>query len=318
MQSALKPRCIGCSNCVLACPFGVPKYDRRVRPDDEVRHVHRPHERGAQADVRVGVPERGAVVRHDRGVRRHPPRIAAARLPVRPPGGAHQGVHRRRRPRRRPARRRSAARPTSWLDDPFGLDDQVATDERRAGPRPSGLAARLPVRGRRPRTRSPAASSPATSCSAPGRWPPATSASPPGPSCARSTPASRGRSSPSPTSPVGDDLPVPLPDRRRPGRPAAPRRPRASSRSARSAPTSAASSTTRPSEDRWHCPCHEGNFEARTGRGDLRAADRGRSAASTSRSATTARSGRSAGRSEVPRVSVVQRGRARRRRWPST
>jgi Fe-S-cluster-containing dehydrogenase component len=25
-QSALKPRCIGCSNCVLACPFGVPKY----------------------------------------------------------------------------------------------------------------------------------------------------------------------------------------------------------------------------------------------------------------------------------------------------
>ena len=26
VQSALKPRCIGCSNCVLACPFGVPKY----------------------------------------------------------------------------------------------------------------------------------------------------------------------------------------------------------------------------------------------------------------------------------------------------
>jgi Fe-S-cluster-containing dehydrogenase component len=25
-QSALKPRCIGCSNCVIACPFGVPKY----------------------------------------------------------------------------------------------------------------------------------------------------------------------------------------------------------------------------------------------------------------------------------------------------
>src|SRR5689334_10820873 len=24
--SSLKPRCIGCSNCVLACPFGVPKY----------------------------------------------------------------------------------------------------------------------------------------------------------------------------------------------------------------------------------------------------------------------------------------------------
>lgn len=26
VQSALKPRCIGCSNCVLACPFGVPTY----------------------------------------------------------------------------------------------------------------------------------------------------------------------------------------------------------------------------------------------------------------------------------------------------
>ena len=26
VQSALKHRCIGCSNCVLACPFGVPKY----------------------------------------------------------------------------------------------------------------------------------------------------------------------------------------------------------------------------------------------------------------------------------------------------
>jgi Fe-S-cluster-containing dehydrogenase component len=26
VQSALKPRCIGCSNCVQACPFGVPKY----------------------------------------------------------------------------------------------------------------------------------------------------------------------------------------------------------------------------------------------------------------------------------------------------
>jgi Fe-S-cluster-containing dehydrogenase component len=25
-HTSLKPRCIGCSNCVLACPFGVPKY----------------------------------------------------------------------------------------------------------------------------------------------------------------------------------------------------------------------------------------------------------------------------------------------------
>jgi Fe-S-cluster-containing dehydrogenase component len=26
VQSSLGPRCIGCSNCVLSCPFGVPKY----------------------------------------------------------------------------------------------------------------------------------------------------------------------------------------------------------------------------------------------------------------------------------------------------
>ena len=25
VHSSLKPRCVGCSNCVLACPFGVPK-----------------------------------------------------------------------------------------------------------------------------------------------------------------------------------------------------------------------------------------------------------------------------------------------------
>jgi Fe-S-cluster-containing dehydrogenase component len=30
VQSALEARCIGCSNCVLACPFGVPKYVTRI------------------------------------------------------------------------------------------------------------------------------------------------------------------------------------------------------------------------------------------------------------------------------------------------
>jgi len=30
VQSSLKPRCIGCTNCVFACPFGVPKYDAKI------------------------------------------------------------------------------------------------------------------------------------------------------------------------------------------------------------------------------------------------------------------------------------------------
>jgi Fe-S-cluster-containing dehydrogenase component len=30
VQSALQSRCIGCSNCVLACPFGVPQYVERI------------------------------------------------------------------------------------------------------------------------------------------------------------------------------------------------------------------------------------------------------------------------------------------------
>ncbi|MBA4293155.1 4Fe-4S ferredoxin [bacterium] len=30
VQSSLKTRCIGCTNCLFACPFGVPKYDVEV------------------------------------------------------------------------------------------------------------------------------------------------------------------------------------------------------------------------------------------------------------------------------------------------
>ena len=30
VQSSLQPRCIGCSNCVMSCPFGVPKYRAEI------------------------------------------------------------------------------------------------------------------------------------------------------------------------------------------------------------------------------------------------------------------------------------------------
>jgi Fe-S-cluster-containing dehydrogenase component len=37
VRTALKPRCIGCSNCVLACPFGIPKifpeYEQMMKCD---------------------------------------------------------------------------------------------------------------------------------------------------------------------------------------------------------------------------------------------------------------------------------------------
>ncbi len=37
MGSSLKPRCIACSNCVLACPFGIPKlvpeYEQMMKCD---------------------------------------------------------------------------------------------------------------------------------------------------------------------------------------------------------------------------------------------------------------------------------------------
>ena len=63
-----------CNNCVLACPFGVPEDEDRLRPDDEVRHVLRPHLDGQEADVRHGLPQRGAVLRHGRAVRALRPR----------------------------------------------------------------------------------------------------------------------------------------------------------------------------------------------------------------------------------------------------
>ena len=67
VQSSLKPRCIGCSNCVLACPFGVPKYDARRGSDDEVRHVLRPHQHRPATDVRHRVPVGRARLHDHRG-----------------------------------------------------------------------------------------------------------------------------------------------------------------------------------------------------------------------------------------------------------
>ncbi len=74
VQSARKPRCIACNNCVLACPFGVPKMKTELAADDEVRHVLRPHLGRQEADVRDGLSERGAALRHAGGDRALRPR----------------------------------------------------------------------------------------------------------------------------------------------------------------------------------------------------------------------------------------------------
>ena len=69
VQSARKPRCIACGNCVMACPFGVPELYVDRADHDEVRHVLRPHVGRQEADVRDGLPEPGAVLRHARADR---------------------------------------------------------------------------------------------------------------------------------------------------------------------------------------------------------------------------------------------------------
>ena len=43
VQSARKPRCIACNNCVIACPFGVPKMNTGTREEiEKLRPLSRP------------------------------------------------------------------------------------------------------------------------------------------------------------------------------------------------------------------------------------------------------------------------------------
>ena len=267
MQSALKPRCIACSNCVLACPFGVPEVHGRARPDDEVRHVLRPHVRRATSRcARRSARARRSGTAPSRSSTRTRRGSLVRRLPVRPPGRAHQGVHRRRRPRGGPARRPRRPTRRTWLDDPFGLDERGRRHERRRAERRRRPGSATSPTRPPARTRSPAASSPATSSLGAGAmaagnvglavWTPAAH---------RSTPANPGRSSPLDDVAVGDTYLFRYPDRRRPGR------------SSSASPTREVVAFSQKcthlgcvvyyqaDEDRWHCPCHEGNFDTRTG-----------------------------------------------------
>ena len=78
VMSALKPRCIACSNCVLACPFGIPKI---VPEYEQMMKCDMCYDRtsvGKKPDVRDGMSQPGAGVRAARGHRR----IAARSRPT--------------------------------------------------------------------------------------------------------------------------------------------------------------------------------------------------------------------------------------------
>ena len=66
VRSALKPRCIACSNCVLACPFGIPKmipeYEQMMKCD----MCYDRTSVGKQPDVRHRLPQPGAGLREAR------------------------------------------------------------------------------------------------------------------------------------------------------------------------------------------------------------------------------------------------------------
>ena len=269
VQSALKPRCIGCSNCVLACPFGVPKmiaeFDQMMKCDmctDRTSEGLKPMCASvcpSQALWYGTVEEfedtrRGSLLR-DFLFGRQEVRtkvytvvddLAAGPLDVL--GGRHDAVARRPVRARGGADRRQPSTPVPlWRRDfPYeaGAEDEVTRREFTrylvlgAGAMAAGnvgIAAWTQLR-------------------------------------------SINNGEPRPIVALADvagrrDLPVPLPHRRRPGRAAAPRRPRASSPSARSAPTSAVSCTTRPTRTAGTARATKGNFEAAHRAGDLGPAD---------------------------------------------
>ena len=268
VQSALKPRCIGCSNCVLACPFGVPKmiaeFDQMMKCDmctDRTSKGSRRCARRCARARRCGTARsrssrdtrRGSLLR-DFLFGRQEVRTKVYTVVDDLAAGPIDVLGRRDDDlARRPVRPRRGG---------------AVTDDRRTPVRCGGATSRT---RRPPRTRSPGASSPATSCSAPARWPPATSARRVDPAAHDQHRRAASRSSPSPTSrsarrylfryPTDDDPAILL-------------------RLADREVVAFSQKCTHlgcvvyfeADDDRWHCPCHEGNFDDPHRRGHLRPA----------------------------------------------
>ena len=101
VQSSLKPRCIGCSNCVLACPFGVPKYESDA---DQMMKCDMCYDRtstGRRPMCATVCPSRRAGLHDHRGDHAHAPGARGQRLAVRRRARAHEGPRRSCRPRSR-------------------------------------------------------------------------------------------------------------------------------------------------------------------------------------------------------------------------
>ena len=142
VQSALKPRCIGCSNCVIACPFGVPKYvaefDQMMKCDmctDRTSEGYAPMCASVCPSEALwyGTPEEFHATRT---------RLDRRQLALRPPEPST--------PRCSPWSTTSAPSTRSTGPPAPGSTTPSAwrTDGRRTGG-PTRLEARLPLRGRR-------------------------------------------------------------------------------------------------------------------------------------------------------------------------
>ena len=92
VQSSLKPRCIGCSNCVLACPFGVPKYDGEV---DQMMKCDMCYDRtstGKRPMCATVCPSGALAFTTHRGDHADAAGARRQRLAVRRPARAHEGL----------------------------------------------------------------------------------------------------------------------------------------------------------------------------------------------------------------------------------
>ena len=194
---------------------------RRVRPDDEVRHVHRPHLGGLRAHVRIGVPERSPLVRHPRGVPRHPQRLASSTTGSSAARAVHTKVFTVVDDLAAGHSTRSTAPPAP------GSTTRSAwrTDGRRPEPPNPPGSATSPTKPP-PRRTSPAASSPATSSPAPASMAAGNLGLAAWTQLRTINTGEPRELIPLDDVAVGDTYLFRYPDRRRPGHPAAHRRPR--------------------------------------------------------------------------------------------